>query len=450
MNDDAVTLEREPGADPGAGFGATENWRECRQCGQFSMLPRMRPELVADCPRCSHTLWRMRRSPFSFPIACGVAGVLFYSFVLVAPFLEISAYGRFSLAHIETGPVQLAVQDFQLVGLLVLAATVVFPGVKLGLMLVVLIGLESRLLPPRLLKPLFRWYGPLSPWAMVDVYLLGFLVAYTRLVAMATVHLDTALFSLIGLMLSMAAADAALDTEAVWRAIDQADGEVRAAHGHPLPSPEDWPAGSALIGCHRCELVNCAEPGDPCRRCNAVLRRRKPESISRSWAYIAAAICLYIPANIYPVMWITKLAVTQSFTIIGGIIELVDYGLWPLAALVFFASITIPLLKLIILSFMLIETQLGSSYYLIGRTRAFRIIDFIGRWSMIDVFMVSILVALVRFGQFANVRADVGAACFAAVVVLTMFAVESFDPRLMWDAATERNGAEVDGAAVEA
>ena len=159
--------------------------------------------------------------------------MLFYSFVLVAPFLEISAYGRFSLAHIETGPVQLAVQDFQLVGLLVLAATVVFPGVKLGLMLVVLIGLESRLLPPRLLKPLFRWYGPLSPWAMVDVYLLGFLVAYTRLVAMATVHLDTALFSLIGLMLSMAAADAALDTEAVWRAIDQADGEVRAAHGHP-------------------------------------------------------------------------------------------------------------------------------------------------------------------------------------------------------------------------
>ena len=181
-----------------------------------------------------------------------------------------------------------------------------------------------------------------------------------------------------------------------------------------------------------------------------MLRRRKPESISRSWAYIAAAICLYIPANIYPVMWITKLAVTQSFTIIGGIIELVDYGLWPLAALVFFASITIPLLKLIILSFMLIETQLGSSYYLIGRTRAFRIIDFIGRWSMIDVFMVSILVALVRFGQFANVRVDVGAACFAAVVVLTMFAVESFDPRLMWDAATERNGAEVDGAAVEA
>lgn len=466
MNEDAVTLDRETAAnagadaradahadvhaDPGAAFGATENWRECRQCGAFSMLPRMRPELVADCPRCSHTLWRMRRNPFSFPIACGLAAALFYIFMLVAPFLEISAYGRFQLAHIETGPVQLAAQNFGLVGLLVLAATVIFPGVKLGIMLATLIGLDSRLLPPRLLKLLFRWYGPLSPWAMVDVYLLGFLVAYTRLVAMASVHLDTALYSLIGLMLSMAAADAALDTEAVWRAIDHADMETQAAHGHPVSAPEEWPAGSALIGCHRCELVNCAAPGDRCRRCNTVLRHRKTNSIGRSWALIAASICLYIPANIYPVMWITKLALTQPFTIIGGIIELANYGLWPLAVLVFFASITIPLLKLVTLSFMLIETQIGSPYHLIGRTRAFRIIDFIGRWSMIDVFMVSILVALVRFGQFANVRADVGAACFAAVVVLTMFAVESFDPRLMWDAAAENDGTEMAGAPVEA
>jgi paraquat-inducible protein A len=119
----------------------------------------------------------------------------------------------------------------------------------------------------------------------------------------------------------------------------------------------------------------------------------------------------------------------------GGIVELAGYGLWPLALLVFLASITIPLMKLLTLAHMLITTQTGSADHLIGRTIAFRIIDFIGRWSMIDVFMISILVALVRFGQFANIQAAIGAPCFAAVVVLTMFAVESFDPRLMWDAA---------------
>ena len=124
----------------------------------------------------------------------------------------------------------------------------------------------------------------------------------------------------------------------------------------------------------------------------------------------------------------------RPYTIMGGIRDLLAAGLWPLAALVFFASITIPLLKLVTLGYMLVQTQTGSTKHLIGRTRAFRVIEFIGRWSMIDVFVLSILVALVRFGQFANFVAQIGAPCFAAVVVLTMFAVEAFDPRLMWDA----------------
>ena len=133
-------------------------------------------------------------------------------------------------------------------------------------------------------------------------------------------------------------------------------------------------------------------------------------------------------------MVMTELAVQQPYTIMGGIRDLLVAGLWPLAALVFFASITIPLLKLVTLGYMLIQTQAGSTKHLIGRTRAFRVIEFVGRWSMIDVFVLSILVALVRFGQFANFVAQIGAPCFAAVVVLTMLAVEAFDPRLMWDA----------------
>jgi paraquat-inducible protein A len=134
-------------------------------------------------------------------------------------------------------------------------------------------------------------------------------------------------------------------------------------------------------------------------------------------------------------MQITQVAVTQPFTIMGGIAELAGYGLWPLALLVFVASITIPLMKLLILGYILIMTGSGRDEHLMARIRAYRLIEFIGRWSMIDVFMISILVALVRFNQFANVHADTGAPCFAAVVVLTMFAVGSFDPRLMWDNA---------------
>jgi paraquat-inducible protein A len=407
------------------------DWRECDQCGLISQLPRMRPELVADCPRCHHTLWRMRRHPFQLPIACGLAALLFYLYAIIAPFLEITAYGRFQLAELETGPVQLSLQGFELVGALVLAVTVIFPGAKLGIMLVTLMGLDTGLLPARLLKAIFRIYRPIGPWAMIDVYLLGFLVAYTRLTAIAEVHLDTALYSLIGLMISMAAADAALDTEAVWRALDEAEDRPE-----PLGTQ-----GASLIGCHCCGLVNREDEGAHCHRCRATLRFRKPNSISRSWAFVLAAVLLYIPANVYPVMIITQLLETRPFTIMGGIVELADYGLWPLALLVFLASITIPLMKLLTLGYMLITTQLGSAEHLLGRTVAFRIIEFIGRWSMIDVFMISILVALVRFGQFANIQADLGAPCFAGVVVLTMFAAECFDPRLMWDAAEEPEAA---------
>lgn len=389
------------------------------------VLPPMRPELVADCPRCGHVIWRMRRHPFELPIAWALAAALFYVLAVTAPFMDISAYGRFQLANLETGPLQLGLQGFESVGILVLVVTSIIPALKLGIILATLLGLKSGRLPPRMLQAIFRWHRPLSPWAMIDVYLLGFLVAYSRLTAIASVHLDTALYSLIGLMVAMAATDAALDSEAVWCAIDASD------------KPETPPRGAsndAMIGCQCCGLINQSRAR--CRRCDVTLNARKPNSLARSWALLISAILLYVPANIYPVMRITQLGDTHAFTIMGGILELADYGLWPLALLVFLASITIPLMKLLILGYMLVTTQTGSDEHLLGRIKAYRLVEFIGRWSMIDVFMISILVALVRFNQFASINAGVGAPCFAAVVVLTMFAVSGFDPRLMWDGTT--------------
>jgi paraquat-inducible protein A len=403
-----------------------ENWRACPQCGFISTLPKTELTLVAACPRCHSVLWRMRRHPFEVAMACGLSGVLFYWSVLVAPFLEISAYGRFQQANIATGPTQLINEGFEFVGFLVLAVTVIFPGVKLGILLTTLIGIETRLVSKRFLRALFRWYAPISPWAMIDVYLLGLLVAYTRLTALASVHLDTALFGLIGLMVSMAATDATLDAEAVWRTLDQKKDDDK-----HLP---DANRKAELIGCRSCELVNLAAPGTPCRRCSTILHRYKVDSVSRTWALLIAAVFFYVPANVYPVMTITQLGTDTPYTILGGIKELLDAGMWPLALLVFCASMVIPLMKIITLGYLLIQTQLHNGSHLLGRTIAYKIVMYIGRWSMIDVFMISILVALLRFAQFTNVRAEIGAPCFASVVVLTMFAAEFFDPKLMWNA----------------
>lgn len=400
-----------------------DNTRECPDCGLFSRLPPRQPRvMVADCPRCSAALCRMHSVKTTFPLACALAGLVFYALILTAPLLEISGYGQFSVAWLETGPLRLSLMGWKLLAALVFAVTLILPGVKVGMAALTLLGLELNA-PKPLIKALFRWYLPLSPWAMIDVYLLGFLVAYTKLSGMFSVQLDNAIYALIGLMVAMAALDGSLDHEMIWHGLEP----IPAASAHVT---------SQTPSCHICGLLN--EPGHKyCARCHARLHLRKPASISRCWAFTIASACLYVPANIYPVMTLTSFGHTNAYTIMGGIIELGQAGLWPLALLVFFASIAIPMLKLIALSFMLLSTQIGSARFLQGRTVIYRMIVFIGRWSMIDVFMVSLLVALVHFGQLANIAAGTGILCFAAVVILTIIAVDVFDPRLMWDHVKE-------------
>ena len=196
-----------------------------------------------------------------------------------------------------------------------------------------------------------------------------------------------------------------------------------------------------LLVCHTCRKL--VEPPShyagvlECPRCGAELHRRKPNSLARAWALLIAATVLYIPANFYPVLRLEFLGSTEADTILTGVIELFNAGMWEIAALVFFASITVPMLKILGLGFLLISVQSRSRWRRRDRTQLYRLIEGIGRWSMIDMFMVSILVALVQLGGLATIDPGIGATCFAAVVVITMFAAGAFDPRIIWDAAEE-------------
>lgn len=194
--------------------------------------------------------------------------------------------------------------------------------------------------------------------------------------------------------------------------------------------------------CHSCHLLVHVPPRDIddahvrcyCPRCGTLLHKRKPNSIARTWALIIAAILLYLPANLLPVMKSSGLGSVQEDTILSGVVYLFKSGMWPLALLVFFASIVVPLVKLLILIVLLLSVQFRWSWRPRERTRLYRITEAIGRWSMVDIYVVTILVALVRVGVLANVEAGLGAVFFGGVVVLTMFAATSFDPRLIWDA----------------
>jgi paraquat-inducible protein A len=170
-----------------------------------------------------------------------------------------------------------------------------------------------------------------------------------------------------------------------------------------------------------------------CARCGAALHVRKPRSIERTWALLISAAICYVPANLLPIMTVTSLGRAQSDTIMSGVIYLLFHGMWPLAAIVFTASVVVPLAKLLSLGFLCTSVQRRSRWRPTERTRLYRVTEAVGRWSMVDIYVVTILVALVHLGALATIEARAGAVFFGAVVVLTMLAAESFDPRLIWD-----------------
>jgi len=197
-----------------------------------------------------------------------------------------------------------------------------------------------------------------------------------------------------------------------------------------------------LISCHSCHLL-CRSAGPDaimtCPRCGTRLHRRKPNSIKRTWALVVAAFIFYIPANLLPITIVVSLGQAQSDTIMSGVIYFIKSGMWPIALVIFVASVFVPLLKLIILTFLLISVQRKSSWRQKDRTRLYPITEVVGRWSMVDIFVVTILVALVKLGGLASIQAQPGAVYFCAVVVITLFAAMSFDPRLIWDAEESLN-----------
>jgi len=184
-------------------------------------------------------------------------------------------------------------------------------------------------------------------------------------------------------------------------------------------------------------------PEVACPRCGTALHARKPASIARTWAYVVSAFILYIPANVFPITDTRTLFDDQTDTIFSGVIYLWNAGSWPLALLVFFASITVPLAKLIVLTGLLISVQSGTLRKPRQRTMLYRIVEFIGRWSMLDIFAVSILTALVQLKSLAEVTAGPGVLAFGAVCVMTILASHSFDPRLIWD-PIDASGADPD------
>ena len=193
---------------------------------------------------------------------------------------------------------------------------------------------------------------------------------------------------------------------------------------------------AGILICTECHELNKQDSDTDeqlCTRCGALIHARRPNSLTRTWALLITAAILYIPANLLPIMTVSSLGQGDPSTIMSGVIQLVQHGMFPIAAVVFIASILVPTFKLVGIGLLLFSVQRHQPLSAQQRIVMYRFIEFIGRWSMLDIFVIAILVALVNFGRLASIEANLGAAAFASVVILTMLAAVTFDPRLIWD-----------------
>jgi paraquat-inducible protein A len=404
---------------------ATAQIMACHDCGLLHHLRALPEGGVAGCKRCGAVLYRSKPNSIDRALMLTLAALILFVVANSFPFLTFELEGRSTTSTLMTGVIMLYKDGMWPLAVLVLGVTILVPLAKL-------LATAYVLLPLRFnrrawgLAQVFRATEIMHPWAMMEVFLLGVIVAYVKLSDLARLELGIALFAFVALILTMIAAEVALEPREVW------DRLGRQARARSLTASDS----GSLVSCHACDQVcRLARRGHArCPRCGAALHRRKPNSLGRTWALLIAACILYIPANVLPVMTVTSFGRGEPDTILSGVKALIAAGMWPVAILVFFASITVPVLKIVAMVFLLISVQRGSRWRPRDRTVLYRMVESVGRWSMVDIFMISILVALVNLGAIASIVPGPGAIAFASVVILTMIAAMTFDPRLIWDA----------------
>ncbi|HEX7747426.1 MAG TPA: paraquat-inducible protein A [Bordetella sp.] len=412
----------------------------CEHCASIQRRRSLRHGELAACGRCGTVLWRFSRLTLNDWLALSVASFIVFCIANAFPVARIEVYGAERSATLLDAIAITWQQHHWSVAIMTGTAGFALPLLQLLALLWVLLPLARGRMPADMAQ-VCRLLGWLRPWSMVPVFLLGAIVSLVKLASSVQVHVGLGLpaFGLLTVLLTIVGR---LSPQALWRHAEDA-GLADA------PEPQ-YVHGRVLAGCHACGLVQdmaehtadgqSGRHAQHCVRCRAVLHNRKPQSLARTWALMLAAAILYIPANVLPVMHITSVVGDSSHTILGGVVELWHGGAWDIALIVFVASVVVPMTKLLALLLLVLRVQWGDTSGLKSRTRLYEMVEIIGQWSMLDVFVVILLSALANFPGLMRISADPGAAAFGLVVVLTMLAAMSFDPRRAWD-VEHTNGA---------
>ena len=375
---------------------------------------------MLTCITCRSPLERRFGQSLNAAFCCAAATLLLLIPANVEIFLTTEALGASRHSFLASSADAILESGWPWLALVIFLFVVVFPIVRFGLLTLVLGTLHFRR-RPKWLGPAFRWANNLQTWAMIDVFLVALAVTYVRIEKVIFVHLGTGAIALIAAGVLTLITRAVLDKTAVWQAI---------APDRPPTNP------APAVACLDCDLLVAEEKeGTRCPRCAARLHHRQVESIPITFALTIAALLLYIPANIDPIATLPVHYRPTSYTVLRGVLDLADADFYGLALLVFVASFAIPVLKLAGLTWCAISVLTRSRRQLIAKTRVYRIVEEVGRWSMVDPFVIGCLAPVLNYNALIHGGAGPAALPFTTVVVLTVFSAKTFDPRLMWDAA---------------
>ena len=403
-----------------------ENVTACNECDQLHRIPPLKAGKRFKCVRCDCVLLNVHKHVEPRLLGMAFSSLLMLFFSLTFPFLSFSSSGfehEVTLYEIVTVLIR---QDHLILSIIISLVLFVFPVVYLSAILGLVLSFHNHYFNASLKRNLIRWVVVIQPWLMVDVFLVGILVALVKMNSLADIEFGLSFLAFCAYAVLLLKTVCLVDRRWLWNKV------AGPGPNHEINEHLESAKNHALIGCHFCGATLDGS-AHHCSRCGHSVHSRRPRSLVSTAAFLMASIIMFIPANFFPIMQTTFLGITESSTIMGGVFLLWSLGSYPVAIVIFLASIVIPITKILSLSWLCWQYYYPTERELLQKIWLYRVTEIVGRWSMIDVFVVAVLTGLVQMGNFISILPGPAVLSFAAVVILTILAAKAFDPRLLWD-----------------
>lgn len=408
---------------------SVKQWLLCPQCDKLCQLPTLDVGCIARCRRCHTVIKNERSEPEKRITAYAVSALLMLILANCFPFISMHVAGLSNQITLLSITDVLVEKHYRFLASMVLLLVQAIPASCLLLALV----LANRSRRPTVLTlGLGRWLFRLRSFCMAEIFMAGILVSFVKLMSYGEISLGISFVCWCLFCLLQSMCFLYLDRRNVWQRIA------------PLPPPPFTPVTGktglqqGLRSCQCCTAI-VSSSQVVCPRCHSVGYARKPQSLQWCISLLVTSILLYIPANVLPIMFTELLGNATGSNILAGVFLLWSEGSWPIALIIFIASVMVPCLKILALGFLSWHASGWGKQANASMNLIYELVEFVGRWSMIDVFVIAILSALVQMGGLVSIYPAWGAICFALVVILTIFSSLAFDPRLMWDREANKN-----------